>query len=111
MPSHAETYLAQAAEICRRIDPAEVEAMVAALVALRARGGRLFILGVGRSAASCGHAVTDFRKLCGIQAYAPPDKLADLNVLNKHVGTLGAFARHASWSAANVHHPISGYSD
>lgn len=92
MPSHAETYLAQAAEICRTIDAAEVEAMAAALAALRARGGRLFILGVGGSAANCGHAVNDFRKLCGIEAYAPTDNVAELTARTNDEGWESVFA-------------------
>ena len=101
MPSHAETYLAQAAEICRTIDPAEVEAMVAALVALRARGGRLFILGVGGSAANCGHAVNDFRKLCGIEAYAPTDNVAELTARTNDEGWESVLAGWLEVSRAN----------
>lgn len=101
MPSHAETYLAQAAEICRRIDPAGLEAMVAALVALRDRGGRLFILGVGGSAANCGHAVNDFRKLCGIEAYAPTDNVAELTARTNDDGWESVFAGWLEVSRAN----------
>ena len=101
MASHAETYLAQAAEICRTIDPAEVEAMVAALVALRARGGRLFILGVGGSAANCGHAVNDFRKLCAIEAYAPTDNVAELTARTNDEGWESVFAGWLEVSRAN----------
>ena len=90
--SHAETYLAQAAEICRSLDPAQMEAMVAALVALRARGGRLFLLGVGGSAANCSHAVNDFRKLCGIEAYAPTDNAAELTARTNDEGWDTVFA-------------------
>lgn len=90
--SHAETYLAQAAEICRTLDPAEMEAMVKALVDLRDRGGRLFILGVGGSAANCGHAVNDFRKLCAIEAYAPTDNVAELTARTNDEGWESVFA-------------------
>jgi D-sedoheptulose 7-phosphate isomerase len=74
--THAEAYLAQAGEIARRLDRAGIERLVDALVALRNSGGRLFLLGVGGSAANCGHAVNDFRKLCGIEAYAPTDNVS-----------------------------------
>jgi len=90
--SHAQTYLAQAAEICRSLDTAEMEAMVKALVDLRARGGRLFILGVGGSAANCGHAVNDFRKLCAIEAYAPTDNVAELTARTNDEGWESVFA-------------------
>src|SRR5690606_8465831 len=99
--SHAETYLAQAAEICRRIDPAEVEAMVAALVALRARGGRLFLLGVGGSAANCSHAVNDFRKLCGIETYAPTDNVSELTARTNDEGWNTVFSEWLKVSRAN----------
>jgi D-sedoheptulose 7-phosphate isomerase len=90
--SHAETYLSQAAEICRTLDPVQMEAMVQALVDLRARGGRLFILGVGGSAANCGHAVNDFRKLCAIEAYAPTDNVAELTARTNDEGWESVFA-------------------
>src|SRR3989442_8141501 len=76
--THAERYLAQAGDICRAVDAAVVERLAEALVDLRARAGRLFVLGVGGSAANCGHAVNDFRKLCGIEAYTPTDNVAEL---------------------------------
>ncbi|MCR9070704.1 MAG: SIS domain-containing protein [Alphaproteobacteria bacterium] len=100
--SHAETYLAQAAEICRTLDPAEIEAMAAALVALRNRGGRLFILGVGGSAANCGHAVNDFRKLCGIEAYAPTDNVAELTARTNDEGWESVFAGWLAVSKAGA---------
>ena len=76
--THAATFFEQAARICAQIDHALVERLALELKALRDRDGRLFILGVGGSAANCGHAVNDFRKLCGIEAYAPTDKVAEL---------------------------------
>jgi D-sedoheptulose 7-phosphate isomerase len=68
----------QASRIALAIDAAVIERIVDELVALRARGGRLFILGVGGSAANCSHAVNDFRKLANIEAYAPTDNVAEL---------------------------------
>lgn len=73
-------------EIAARIDQAAVEAIAKSLVALRARGGRLFILGVGGSAANCSHAVNDFRKLCGIEAYAPTDNVSELTARTNDEG-------------------------
>ena len=76
--SHTQTYLQETEAISRLIDSDQVEKMVAELVALRERKGRLFIIGLGGSAANASHAVNDFRKLCGIEAYAPTDNVAEL---------------------------------
>src|SRR5713101_5558479 len=76
--SHTATYFEQAGEITRQIDVDAIENMATALAALRERGGRLFVLGVGGSAANCSHAVNDFRKLCGIEAYAPTHHVPEL---------------------------------
>src|SRR5439155_16312805 len=76
--SYATTYLAEAAEIIARIDTAAIERMAALLADVRARGGRLFFLGVGGSAANASHAVNDFRKIVGIEAYAPTDNVSEL---------------------------------
>ena len=75
---HASEFFAGSAEISRSIDTDKIEALTAELVALRARQGRLFVLGVGGSAGNAGHAVNDFRKLCGIEAYAPTDNVSEL---------------------------------
>jgi D-sedoheptulose 7-phosphate isomerase len=76
---HVDQYLQEAHRVLRALSAAEVEALCDELVALRARGGRLFILGVGGSAANASHAVNDFRKLCGIEAYAPTDNVSELS--------------------------------
>jgi len=78
MDNHVARYFSQVGEIANSIDLAAIEALVAELVALRQRNGRLFLLGVGGSAANCTHAVNDFRKLCGIEAYAPTDNVSEL---------------------------------
>jgi len=108
--SHAQTYLAQAAEICRSLDTAEMEAMVKALVDLRARGGRLFILGVGGSAANCGHAVNDFRKLCAIEAYAPTDNVAELTARTNDEGWESVFAGWLEGSKAGENDAVLVFS-
>ena len=74
--SHAATFLHEVCETARRIQPEGIEALCMELVDLRDREGRLFILGVGGSAGNCSHAVNDFRKLCGIEAYAPTDNVS-----------------------------------
>ncbi len=84
--------MAQAAEVARTLDHNEVEAMADALAKLRAAGGRLFFLGVGGSAGNCGHAVNDFRKLCGIESYAPTDNVSELTARTNDEGWETVFA-------------------
>src|SRR5688500_20370964 len=84
--SHAESFLRQVAEIAGRIDAAEVEELVEAIAAVRDRGGRLFILGVGGGAGHASHAVNDFRKLCGIESYAPTDNVSELTARTNDEG-------------------------
>src|ERR1700732_5357788 len=72
------SFLAEVQEIARQMDAAAIEKMVAALAQVRQRSGRLFVLGVGGSAANASHAVNDFRKLAGIEAYAPTDNVSEL---------------------------------
>jgi D-sedoheptulose 7-phosphate isomerase len=84
--SHAKAFFLEAARACADMDTERVEALAAALVELRARGGRLFILGVGGSAANAAHAVNDFRKLCGIEAYAPTDNISELTARTNDEG-------------------------
>jgi D-sedoheptulose 7-phosphate isomerase len=75
---HTEQYIADAREILSRLDVAAIERMTALLLGLRTRNGRLFILGVGGSAANASHAVNDFRKIADIEAYAPTDNVSEL---------------------------------
>ena len=76
---HTQDYLDEASEIIDLLDVDAIESMVDALVFLRDKSrGRLFLLGVGGSAANCSHAANDFRKLCGIEAYAPTDNVSEL---------------------------------
>ena len=71
-------YLEEATQIIRQLDIQAIERLVELLVALRERGGRLFLLGVGGGAGHASHAVADFRKIAGIEAYAPTDNAAEL---------------------------------
>ncbi|MFZ0377633.1 MAG: SIS domain-containing protein [Solirubrobacteraceae bacterium] len=75
---HATRYFASVAELARSVDPHHVDEMARGLAAVRERGGRLFILGVGGGAGHASHAVNDFRKLCHIEAYAPTDNVSEL---------------------------------
>jgi D-sedoheptulose 7-phosphate isomerase len=86
-----EQFLAEAVETIHRIDPAPVERVASLLAACRDRGGRLFILGVGGSAANASHAVNDFRKICGFEAYAPTDNVSELTARTNDEGWAGVF--------------------
>jgi D-sedoheptulose 7-phosphate isomerase len=89
--SFAQEYLDEAAEILRRLDAESVERAARLLAETRDRGGRLFILGVGGSAANASHAVNDFRKLAGMEAYAPTDNVAELTARANDEGWAGVF--------------------
>jgi D-sedoheptulose 7-phosphate isomerase len=84
--THVSSYFEQVGEIARRLDQERVEALAKSLAELRQRGGRLFLLGVGGSAANCAHAVNDFRKLCGIETYAPTDNVSELTARTNDEG-------------------------
>lgn len=76
--SYTAQHLNETVEIVRQLDQAVIEKMVGLIADVRSRGGRLFFLGVGGSAANCSHAVNDFRKIAGIEAYAPTDNVSEL---------------------------------
>jgi D-sedoheptulose 7-phosphate isomerase len=76
--SHSETYFDAVAELARSVDRAQIDAVARSLAAVRERGGRLFVLGVGGGAGHASHAVNDFRKLCAIESYAPTDNVSEL---------------------------------
>ena len=84
--SHTADYLAEAAEILARLDQGAIEHMATLLEQTRDQAGRLFILGVGGSAANASHAVNDFRKIVGIEAYAPTDNVAELTARTNDEG-------------------------
>ena len=85
-------HLEETAQIVQRIDAAAVQRVVQLLSELRSRGGRLFLLGVGGSAANCSHAVNDFRKLAGIEAYAPTDNVSELTARANDEGWSSIFS-------------------
>lgn len=99
--THSQLFLQQAAEIARGIDPEAVERMVDGLVSLRERGGRLFLLGVGGSAANCSHAVNDFRKIVGIEALSPCDNVSEITARTNDEGWDTVFAAWLRTSRAN----------
>lgn len=84
--SFAVTFFEEAKKVCDQIDTAKVEELATGLADLRARGGRMFILGVGGSAGNAGHMVNDFRKLCGIETYAPTDNVSELTARTNDEG-------------------------
>jgi D-sedoheptulose 7-phosphate isomerase len=75
---HSARYFAAVGQLAADVQDAQIDAMAAGLAAVRERGGRLFLLGVGGGAGHASHAVNDFRKLCGIEAYAPSDNVSEL---------------------------------
>ena len=89
---HSERYFEAVAEIAGTIDPDQVDAMARGLAALRERGGRLFILGVGGGAGHASHAVNDFRKLCLIETYAPTDNVSELTARTNDDGWDSSFS-------------------
>src|SRR2546426_8805900 len=88
----ARDYLAEAAEIIGRLDVAAIEKVAVLLGELRRRGGRLFVLGVGGGAGHASHAVNDFRKIVGIEAYPPVDNVSELTARVNDDGWDSAFA-------------------
>src|SRR5437868_1239126 len=103
---HSKRFLAQTAQIALALDHEAVERIVAGLVELRSRQGRLFLLGVGGSAANCSHAVNDFRKLAGIEAYSPCDNVAELTARTNDEGWETVFAAWLKVSRANANDAI-----
>jgi D-sedoheptulose 7-phosphate isomerase len=78
MEPFSKQFIDEGIELLRKLDVASIEAVAEGLAGVRAGGGRLFILGVGGSAGHAGHAVNDFRKICGIESYAPTDNVSEL---------------------------------
>src|SRR5450432_3898760 len=90
--SFTTDFLQEAVQIINRLDVSAIDHAVAILAATRQRNGRLFILGVGGSAANASHAVNDFRKIAGIEAYAPTDNVAELTARTNDEGWATVFA-------------------
>src|SRR5947209_16825323 len=98
---HADDFFRACASICGMIDTAQVDELAEELAALRDRGGTLFCIGVGGSAANCSHAVNDFRKLCGIEAYTPVDNVSELTARTNDEGWDTVFVAWLRVSCAN----------
>ena len=84
--SYAQQHLNESIEIIQRIDVASIEKMADLLAAVKKDGGRIFFLGVGGSAGNCSHAVNDFRKIVGIESYAPTDNVSELTARTNDEG-------------------------
>jgi D-sedoheptulose 7-phosphate isomerase len=89
--NYAEQHLAEVSKIISSLDSSAIEHMASLLFELRARGGRLFFLGVGGSAGNCSHAVNDFRKIVGIEAYTPTDNVSELTARTNDDGWATVF--------------------
>ena len=89
--SYTTQHLDEAARLIAGLDVEAIEKMVTLLADLRSRGGRLFFLGVGGSAANCSHAVNDFRKIAGIEAYTPVDNVSELTARTNDEGWESVF--------------------
>lgn len=89
---HAKIFFNEVIKVAEQIDIELIEKLAHELKDLRDRGGRLFFLGVGGSAGNCSHAVNDFRKLCGIEAYAPVDNVSELTARTNDEGWETVFA-------------------
>ena len=90
--TYAQEHLREAARIIEQLDIEAIEAVARTLASVRDRGGRLFFLGVGGSAGNCSHAVNDFRKLAGFEAYAPTDNVSELTARANDEGWETIFA-------------------
>ena len=98
---HAKIFFDEVVKVAQTINVDTIEQLALELVDLRARGGRLFVLGVGGSAGNCSHAVNDFRKLCGIEAYAPVDNVSELTARTNDEGWDTVFSGWLKVSRAN----------
>ena len=90
--SFTKQFLAEVQQVTAQLNEAAIEKCADELAAIRERGGRLFILGVGGSAGNAGHAVNDFRKICGFEAYAPTDNVSELTARTNDEGWPTIFA-------------------
>src|ERR1043166_1553841 len=96
-----QQYLEETKQVTARLDAGAVEKLVDELARVRERGGRLFILGVGGSAANASHAVNDFRKICGFECYAPTDNVSELTARTNDEGWATIFSEWLKGSRLN----------
>ena len=100
--SFTKQFLAEVQQVTAQLNEAAIEKCADELAAIRHRGGRLFILGVGGSAGNAGHAVNDFRKICGFEAYAPTDNVSELTARTNDDGWATVFSEWLKGSRINA---------
>jgi D-sedoheptulose 7-phosphate isomerase len=100
--SFTKQFLAEVQQVTAQLNEAAIEKAADELAAIRARSGRLFILGVGGSAGNAGHAVNDFRKICGFEAYAPTDNVSELTARTNDEGWATVFSEWLKGSRINA---------
>ena len=107
---HTQTFFNEVTQIAQQIDLDAIEKLAHELSDLRERNGRLFLLGVGGSAGNCSHAVNDFRKLCGIEAYAPVDNVSELTARTNDEGWDTIFSGWLKVSKASANDAVLVFS-
>jgi len=100
--SYAQQHLNEAVEIIQKIDISAIEKMADLLAGVKGAGGRIFFLGVGGSAGNCSHAVNDFRKIVGIESYAPTDNVSELTARTNDEGWATIFVEWLKTSKLNA---------
>ncbi len=100
--SFTKQFLAEVQQVTAQLNEAAIEKCADELATIRERGGRLFILGVGGSAGNAGHAVNDFRKICGFEAYAPTDNVSELTARTNDEGWATVFSEWLKGSRINA---------
>ena len=100
--SFTKQFLAEVQQVTAQLNEAAIEKCADELARVRERGGRLFILGVGGSAGNAGHAVNDFRKICGFEAYAPTDNVSELTARTNDEGWATVFSEWLKGSRINA---------
>ena len=105
-----ETFIAEAGEILNKLDTVAIEKIADILAQTREQGGRLFILGVGGSAANASHAVNDFRKIVGIETYAPTDNVSELTACTNDEGWASVFKGWLEGSHLNAKDAVMVFS-
>ena len=100
--SFTKQFLAEVQQVTAQLNEAAIEKCADELAAIRGRGGRLFILGVGGSAGNAGHAVNDFRNICGFEAYAPTDNVSELTARTNDEGWATVFSEWLKGSRINA---------
>jgi D-sedoheptulose 7-phosphate isomerase len=106
----SERFLSEAEDVLRQLNTSDIDRAIALLVETRKRNGRLFILGVGGSAANASHAVNDFRKITGLEAYAPTDNVSELTARTNDEGWAGVFQSWLSGSRLRAEDTILVFS-